>query len=477
MSTSIGGNRHCVLGFEVKEVRNSQRIGPMKRPFFNALWSASLAILLTSAAGFVHAQRPAAQWPAPRALDAARLQRAGLRILEGKHLRLVTDLPSSPAVDELPQMVDAAVEQWSDYFRVPHDKLNDWRVQAYLIGKREPFDALGLMPDGHDQFPHGLSMGYEVWFHEQPSDYYRRHLLLHEVTHGFMSTLLGGCGPGWYMEGVAEMLGTHDWKAESGVLKLGVMPASREAMPMWGRIKAVRGAVVDKRALSVPSIMQIDNRQILGDESYAWVWALSKWLDTHPRYRERFRALPSHVLRDDFNDLLREAYRDDWDKLQLEWRYFISTLDYGYDIEREALSFGATRALPASGAEVSVAADRGWQSTGYPVEAGRTYDLTADGRFVIGREPNGTPWPCEANGVTLEYHAGQPLGMLLAAIDPGGDSSERLAAFIAPIPVGSRMRLVAPQSGVLWLRLNDSPSRLRENEGEVRVTIESNGVP
>ena len=415
--------------------------------------------------------RPAAQWPAPRALDAQRLQRAGLRVIDGQHLRLVTDLPPSAAVDELPRVVDAAIDQWTEYFRVPRDKLAEWRVQAYLIGKRELFDALGLMPVGHDQFPHGLSMGYEVWLHEQPSDYYRRHLLLHEVTHSLMSTLLGGCGPGWYMEGVAEMLGTHDWDAAGGALKLGVMPASREAMPMWGRIKAVRDAVTDNRALGVPSVMQIDNRQILGDESYAWVWALAKWLDTHPRYRERFRALPSHVLRDDFNALLRKGFADDWDDLQLEWRYFIATLDYGYDIEREAFSFAAPRALPPSGAEVAVPADRGWQSTGYSVEAGQTYELTADGRFVIGREPDGTPWPCEANGVTLEYHASRPLGMLLAAIDPGGGSSERLAAFIAPIPVGSRARLVASRSGVLWMRVNDSPARLRENEGEVRVRI------
>ncbi|MEX2169046.1 MAG: hypothetical protein WD851_07030 [Pirellulales bacterium] len=443
----------------------------MKRSFFNTRAVAvTTAFCLALAATIAHAPpRAAAQWPAPRALEAERLQRAGLRVIEGQHLRLVTDLPSSPAVDELPQVVDAAVDQWADYFRVPREKQNDWRVQAYLIGKLEPFDALGLMPVGHDQFPHGLSMGYEVWLHEQPSDYYRRHLLLHEVTHSFMSTMLGGCGPGWYMEGIAEMLGTHDWDAAGGALKLGVMPASREAVPMWGRMKAVRDAFVDNRALSVPSVMQIDNRQILGDESYAWVWALAKWLDTHPRYRERFRAMSNHVQRDDFNDLLRESYRDDWDELQLEWQQFIAALEYAHDIEREAFSLAAPRPLSASGAEVFVAANRGWQSTGYRVEAGRTYELTADGRFVIGREPDGTPWPCEANGVTLEYHAGRPLGILLAAIDPGGDSSERLAAFTEPIAVGLGTKLVAPQNGVLWLRVNDSPARLGENEGELRV--------
>jgi hypothetical protein len=430
-------------------------------------------LICTVCAALAHAQRPAAQWPAPRALDADRLQRAGLRVIDGQHVKLVTDLPSSEAIDELPRVVDAAIDQWADYFRVSRKKLGDWKIQAYLIGKREPFDALGLMPVGHDQFPHGLSMGYEVWLHEQPSDYYRRHLLLHEMTHSFMSTLLGGCGPGWYMEGTAELLGTHDWDATTGKLTLGAMPANREATPMWGRVKAVRDAYADNRALGVPAVMKIDNRQILGEESYAWVWALAKFLDTHPRYRERFRELSDDVLSDEFNSLFRAAYRDDWDDLQLEWQRYIATLDYGYDVEREAFVFSPERALPANGAEVTVGANRGWQSTGYRVEAGQTYELNADGRFVIGHEPDGTPWPCEANGITLEYHAGRPLGMLLAAIDPGGDSNARFAAFAKPIAVGLETKLVAPQSGVLWLRLNDSPSRLVENEGEVRVNIVS----
>jgi hypothetical protein len=249
------------------------------------------------------------------------------------------------------------------------------------------------------------------------------------------------------------------------------MPANREAVPMWGRTKAVRDAHAANRALGIPAVMKIDNRKVLADESYAWVWALAKWLDTHPRYRDRFRKLKDHVLRDDFNELFRAAYADDWNDLELEWQQFVATLDYGCDTERAAFEFAAERPLPSSGTDVKVAADRGWQSTGYRLEAGRTDELTADGQFVIGREPDGTPWPCEANGITLEYYAGRPLGILLAAVDPGGDSTERAKAFTEPIEIGTRTKLTAPRSGVLWLRVNDSPSRLAENEGAVRVRV------
>lgn len=387
-------------------------------------------------------------------------------------MTLVTDLPQSAPIDELPQIFDAAIDQWVAYFRVSPEKVNDWKLQAYLIGKRELFDSLDLMPSGHDQFPHGLSMGYEIWLHEQPSDYYRRHLLLHEATHSFMSTMLGGCGPGWYMEGMAEMLGTHEWNSTKGELMLGIMPANREMAPMWGRIKSVREALANNRALGIAAVMEIDNRQILKEDSYAWVWALSNWLDTHPDYRKRFRKLSDKVLNDDFNSLVREAYREDWNDLQLQWQLYISTLDYGYDIQREAMVTVPVRDMPANvDVELAVAASRGWQSTGYKVEVGRTYKIKSDGQFVIGREPDGTPWPCEANGVTLDYYGGRPLGILLAAIDPGTSLAARRKAFVEPIEVGLGKTFVAPTSGVLWLRVNDSPAKLAENEGSVRVRL------
>ena len=58
-----------------------------------------------------------------------------------------------------------------------------------------------------------------------------------------MYTLLGAVGPGWYMEGMAELLGTHRW--QEGQLQLRVIPDHRQEVPMWGRIKLVRDAYRD----------------------------------------------------------------------------------------------------------------------------------------------------------------------------------------------------------------------------------------
>src|SRR5207237_7879020 len=112
----------------------------------------------------------------------------------------------SPAVDELPAVFDAAIPQWVAYFGVEKTLWPDWRMNGFLIVDKERFRRAGVLPETLPEFSHGYSYGYELWMNEQPSDYYRRHLLLHEGTHGFMNTVLGSCGPPWYMEGTAELL-------------------------------------------------------------------------------------------------------------------------------------------------------------------------------------------------------------------------------------------------------------------------------
>jgi hypothetical protein len=140
----------------------------------------------------VIAGRAVAQSPPPRQLDLRQLEAAGLRVLEGRHVRIVTDLASSPAIDELPAVFDAAVPQWAAYFDVPMARLNDAHWQGFLVKDRSVFASLGLMPAERPEFISGYANGSEFWLVEQPSDYYRRHLVLHEGTHAFMISKLGG---------------------------------------------------------------------------------------------------------------------------------------------------------------------------------------------------------------------------------------------------------------------------------------------
>ncbi len=411
-----------------------------------------------------------------RPIDNASIQSSGIRKLTSNHLVLYTDVPSTPAVDSLPEVFDKAVPRWAAYLGIDAAKTASWQPRAYLISDRRRFAALGLMPPANDKFENGITFGSEMWLNDQPTDYYRRHLLLHEGTHAFMIAFLGGCGPGWYMEGTAELLGTHRLDPKTGELTLGIMPRSRDEVLMLGRIKLIQDAVADHRVLTLPTVMQLDNRKQLGNEAYAWCWAAAKFLDSHPRYRDRFRQLRANVQDQNFNDIVRKKFAADWANLNAEWQAFIATLDYGFDFDRMAIDF-KSHALMNAGSDyfVIVAADRGWQSSGVLLEAGKAYEVTAKGHYQIATEQKDRaekPWPCEPGGVTIDYHDGRPLGMLLGAIDArGGRSPAPGASFAEPFAIGLHATIKPTASGTLYLRVNNSAGSLDDNGGTLSVTI------
>src|SRR6185312_9449659 len=121
------------------------------------------------------APAPAVQPPSENQAEAN-----GIRTLTSKYLILCTDVPSSPEIDQLPAVFDQAVPKWAEYFGVDKEKAAHWQARAYLIGDRRRFEALHLLPPGREGFVNGISMGAELWLHDQPTPYYRRHLLLHE---------------------------------------------------------------------------------------------------------------------------------------------------------------------------------------------------------------------------------------------------------------------------------------------------------
>jgi hypothetical protein len=123
---------------------------------------------------------------------------------------------------------------------------------------------------------------------------------------------------------------------------------------------------------------------------------------------------------------------------------------------------------------VVVAADHGWQSSGVKLEAGKSYDLWATGRYQIAADQGGEmkPWFSEPGGVTIDYHDGRPLGILLGAIDyrdkPVAGASP---TFANPVAIGLRTTLKPTVSGTLFLRVNDLASKLEDNRGTVTVNI------
>jgi len=237
-------------------------------------------------------------------------------------------------------------------------------------------------------------------------------------------------------------LGTHRWK--DAQLQLGVMPTDRGEVPMWGRIKLIREASQAGQSLGLQAVLGLGQRRVLTTDQYAWCWGLCNFLDSHPQWQPKFRQLQQHVADAKFNQRFQETFSDS--KLEQEWNAFVATLDYGYDAERMAIvqrNIVERDFWDMAGVE-RIAADRGWQATGWQLQAGKEYCITAEGRFFMAQSPE--PWPCEPGGITFEYHEGRPLGMLLGAFCyANGDTfSEPLGLGLSSTMGTLQVRLASP---------------------------------
>ncbi len=404
-----------------------------------------------------------------RTKSPAELARLGIRVIPGTHVQLYTDLPSGPEIDGIPHLFDLAVPEWAAYLGVPADRIAGWQLRGYLMSDPEKFRQAGLLPEDLPPFRHGFQEGDQFWVREQPTDYFRRHLVLHEGVHGFMRDLLGGTGPPWYREGMAEFLATHRYKG--GKIAVGIMPARRDDVEGWGRIDAIRRAFQAEQAIMLRDVWKFETRQFLEDEPYAWSWAVVAFLDGHPEYRNRFRDMVAYVPNESvtFTRHLEMQLLDELRELDEQWQIFVADIDYGYDFRRNAVTFAPGRELPPEGATCRIQTDRGWQSSELRVEAGKTYRIRAEGPFQIVKGP--PAWISEPGGVTLRYHRGSPLGMLMGNVRLD-QSQPGLSDLAIPVRVG-RSRYIKPAgSGTLYLMINDHPAEYADNQGEITVQVQ-----
>ena len=402
---------------------------------------------------------------------------APLRRVSSRHLMLITDAPKSPEIDRLPELFDAAVPQWAEHFGVDERRLSSWKVEACLISDRRRFAAANALPADLPEFSHGYSRGNRIWLFDQPSDYYRRHLLLHEGTHSFMAQFLGGVGPAWYFEGMAELLATHRTQETStgGAphFALNYFPLRREDVPMLGRIKIIQDAVRDGRVSTLDEVLRTPAASFRQNAPYAWCWSVAVFLDHHPRYQTRFRRLIAQLgdistSETAFREALVHQYGDDWPAAAEEWQLFVYEMVHGYDFDRMAIDLAAER--HAFDEPFHISADCGWQSTGIQLHVGDKVRVTASGRFQIAKV-DGKSWPSEPAGVTIRYHQGKPLGQLIGAIRPTAPREGQISPLAKPIMIGASGLLHPTESGTLFLRINDSPAELSDNQGQIEVLV------
>jgi hypothetical protein len=413
----------------------------------------------------------------PFEIDESLVRAAGIQKISGLHLDLYTDVRDPSRFKDLPAVFDSSVAQWCHFFGVPVDKAQAWKLRAFLIADRNNttrFQRAGLMPQDLPEFLAGFQKQHNLWFFLQPSEYYTRHLMIHEGTHGFMLWFLGGYGSPWFSEGTAELLGVHQWQNQR--LSLRYRLRDRTEAPYWGRVKRIQDEHKSGEAMTLEEVLQIKPTAFLQVRYYAWAWAGCEFFVHHEKSRKQFLEMISHskLNSNAFNRKLKTDMRHDWDELARDWELFVAEMEYGYEVARGRIVDAEPVARQAQ--QFKILSNHSWQNTSIKLKQGDKIQISGSGEFVVSSQskvPNGVPWNCQSNGITIQYYRGHPLGMLHAGImNPTlKTAKDQVAGLLKPIPVGQSTEFTASQDGVLCLRINESPSQLDDNQGGLEVTV------
>ncbi len=408
--------------------------------------------------------------------DAALARRAGLRVLESRHLTLFTDRPErrGDGIDELPRLFDEAFAGWCGHYRIDPASVGAWRAIGCLMVDRDRFRTAGLLPtDGSvPDFTNGFCLAERFWMMDQSNPAYRRHLLFHEGVHAFTLTLRRAAAPAWYTEGIAEYLATHKLDADaSGTPRVVAtpMPERPDDVEQLGRIERLKTL---RRGRAIPGLTDIfavppQDHGDLG--AYAANWAAVAFLSGHPTYRAAFQLVEQQPLDPDLTARLAATPGWDGGRAGRDFDAFTADLDYGFDFPRMTIDWSPGRPLVA-GQPVAVAADRGWQHSGWEMSRGERCSMRATGRVTVGQAPAG-PLQSEPDGITLRWYRGRPAGRLLVGqwVEPPADGGRPRFEVLAEGAAGT---FTAATDGPLYCKINESPGDLADNTGGYAVTFD-----
>ncbi len=187
-------------------------------------------------------------------------------VVETEHYRIEIGASWSRAeAEELGRLAEASWSGFEDYFEGPATASDGERLDVVLSDTEGDWEA-EIAADGLD-VPTGAG-GYfhtateRSYLYRQPTIYYTRVLLLHEMAHQYHRLARGSTADaGWFVEGVAEFLGRHDWDGECvrlGVLPLGTLedlPA--DALDRWDQGVSLDEVVIDLVDVGRPLSMAV----------------------------------------------------------------------------------------------------------------------------------------------------------------------------------------------------------------------------
>lgn len=404
----------------------------------------------------------------------AKLSDFGLQTSASKHLLLITDLPTAEIPNEFHEVFTQAVPQWVDFFGADSRRFADWKITCFLIVDEAKFAQAKLLP-GVGQLPQGKlppggwQYGNQIWVRHQPGPYYTRHMLLHEATHAFSAYNFGALGAPWLAEGLAEYFAVHRWA--DGQLQLAARVTDKDQLPYWGRVKLVRDAYQSGVPKSLLEVMKFPPNAFPNVDSYAWSWVAVSLYAHHPQLREPFLAQVRQLGQKSdtqWNRDLLQAIPMSRAQLEAQWQVDTTTLQYGHDFARTAVQWQDSKVSDQAQYQLTLPADGAWHSTGLRLATGQ-WEINADGSYEVTQSEAGA-WVSQPEGITIRYVLGAPIGQVQFALQGDPAILQGMSELTKPRAVG-RQTVVSTTGEELFLRVNDWPNQLDDNQGQVAISL------
>ncbi len=198
--------------------------------------------------------------------------------VEGSRYSLYTETSKAEA-EEMSKMIESSFSALEEWFQDAPQSTESLVVEVY---QSDSAWADAILSDGLD-VPYGAGGYYhpttqKAYLYLQPTRYYTRQLLIHEVIHQFHDLIRVSDRelPSWYVEGIAEYLSMYDW--DGSCIRLGRLPLiTQEDMPLR--------ALQESGELSLSNHFQQDD-----SVSRPLEWAIFRYFDIHyPVEWDQFR--------------------------------------------------------------------------------------------------------------------------------------------------------------------------------------------
>lgn len=360
------------------------------------------------------------------------------RDVRSEHFILHTDISDRQA-----QILLDKLETMAELIATYYGRMTPKVIECYVVRDLRQWPQGSLDPDGAAKIARGegVTMSRTLRGQTQAIVYScdKHGVVQHEAVHAFCSQTFGSTGPTWYSEGMAEM-GQY-WKKD----RLAVQ---------------VDDVVINYLTRSEPKAMLdiVAAGQITGDswQAYAWRWALCHLLASNPNYASQFKTLGLAMMRgrpDSFESTYGPVARE----ISFEYDQFVQNMGNGYRADLCAWQWNARvvnlrlrRPLKSE-----VVAKGGWQTTKIRVEEGWEIKYEAIGEWKTSEVGDATGADGDASGS----------GKLIAVILDDYQLTE-------PFELGESGTFIAPTSGDLYIRCQDSWTKLDDNSGSLEVSFE-----